>query len=136
MPTSEIILRGQASGKVIVGAVLEAAVRWGDRYLAFVTDDIPQEDTLRIYLFDSTLDLLDSSTIGAMYSTGSFRELRLVPPNILRFNFIGGTVWTLELLKEKVFTFPFCGGPKGVRRPLSFSRYFKVSGDPAADAVR
>lgn len=81
MLRSEVVVSGSPTGKIIAGAELEAAIQWNDFFLAFGTDDIPQEDTLRIYLFDRQLNLVDSATLGAMYSTGSFSELELVPPN-------------------------------------------------------
>lgn len=131
MPQSEIVLQGIATGKLVDGAVLEAAVKWRGGYLALVTDDIPQEDTLRIYLFDLSLNLIDSATLGAMYSTGSFRDLTLAAPNFLRFRFIGATKWTLEILNRPEFSVPFYNDPKGVHRPLSFARHFKLFGEPA-----
>lgn len=131
MPRSEIVLQGIATGKLIDGAVLEAAVKWRGGYLVMGTDDIPQEDTLRIYLFDLSLNLIDSATLGAMYSTGTFRDLALESPDLLRFRFIGGTTWTLKILDRREFSVPFYSDPKGVHRPLSFARHFRLYGDPA-----
>ncbi len=99
-------------------------------YLAFLTDDIPQEDTLRIYLFDSQLTLIDSATLGAMYSTGSFTALQLSPPNHVRFQFIGDIVWTLELLGREVFSLPFGADPTGVSRPFKLHKRFRIFGEP------
>lgn len=61
MPKSEILIQGEPTGKLVDGAFLEATVGWGDIYLAFVTDDIPAENTLRVYLFDPHLNLIDSA---------------------------------------------------------------------------
>lgn len=130
MPQSEILIRGQPTEKLVDGAILEAAVGCGDYYLAFVTDDIPNEETLRIYLFDSRLNLIDSATLGAMYSTGTFGHLELVPPNMLRFAFFGDTTWTLELLSRDELALPFIADPKGVSRPFAFHRRFKIYGRP------
>lgn len=128
MPQSEIVIRGEPTGKLIDGAILEAAVSWGHCYLAFVTDDIPQEDTLRIYLFDSRLKLIDSASLGAIYSTGSFSNLEISPPNTLCFTFIGDTTWALVLLDQDELALPFLADPKGVSRPFAFRRRFRIYG--------
>jgi hypothetical protein len=130
MPKSEVVIRKNPTGKLIDGAILEATVKWGDYYLAFLTDDIPHEDTLRIYLFDSHLTLIDSATLGAMYSTGAFGHLTLAPPDRLHFEFIGDTSWTLELLNRDELALPFIADPKGVSRPLGFHRRFRIYGQP------
>lgn len=136
MPRSEILLSGAPTGKVVKGAVLEAAIRWSDLVLAFLTDDIPQEDTLRIYLFDSSLNLIDSATLGAMYSTGAFSRLELVRPDTVHFCFIGGVTWTLELLPSDSFSIPYISDPKGVCRPFKLMRRFKLHGKPMPDSKR
>ncbi|WP_211455163.1 hypothetical protein [Collimonas antrihumi] len=66
LPKSEIVIDGAPTGKIVSGAILEAAVSWNNFYLLFMTDDIPQEEMLGIYLFDRKLDLVDSATLGAM----------------------------------------------------------------------
>ena len=71
-PTSEIALADTQKRTVVSGAILEAAVAWKDTYLVFLTDDIPFEETLSIYLLDSGLGYLDSASLGGFYSTGSF----------------------------------------------------------------
>lgn len=130
MPQSEIVIREQPTGKLIDGAILEAAVRCGDYYLAFVTDDIPHEDTLRIYLFDSHLSLIDSATLGAIYTTGSFGHVTLTPPDRIHFEFFGDTGWTLEILNHDELALPFIADPKGVSRPFGFHRRFRIYGQP------
>ncbi|NML61322.1 hypothetical protein HHL21_09575 [Massilia sp. RP-1-19] len=133
MPQSEILIHGEPMGKLIAGAILEATVRWGECYLAFVTDDIPNEETLRIYLLDSRLNLIDSATLGAMYSTGSFDHLELAPPSMLHFAFFGDTTWTLELLNRDELALPFIADPKGVSRPFAFHRRFRIYGRPKSE---
>lgn len=133
MPQSEIVIHGTSTGKLIAGAVLEAAVRWGEHTLALITDDIPNEETLRIYLFDSALNLIDSATLGSIYSTGNFGNLELLPPDRLRFEFFGGTTWVLELLKRDEFALPLVTDPKGVSRPFALHRRFRIHGQPKPD---
>jgi hypothetical protein len=134
MPRSELVVRGESTAQLIDGAFLEAAVEWDNCFIAFVTDDIPNEETLRIYLFDAKLNMIDSATLGAMYSTGSFRHLELSPPNQLRFEFFGDTVWVLELLEHEELALPLIGDPKGVRRPWSFHRRFRIHGRPKPES--
>ena len=135
LPKSEILLNGAATGKIVSGAVLESAVSWDDFYLLFMTDDIPQEDMLGIHLFDKKLNLIDSATLGAMYSTGSFSSLELVDPNIVDFHFIGDTNWRVELLKKPVFGLPFFSDPKGVTRKLGFKKHLKIYGHPLPESA-
>ncbi|USX25321.1 hypothetical protein NHH73_22355 [Oxalobacteraceae bacterium OTU3CINTB1] len=130
LPRCELILYGETTGKIVEGAVLEAAVCWKGHFLIFLTDDIIHEDTLRIYLLDPQLDIVDAARLGAMYSTGAFTALELVEPNIIHFDFFGATTWTLELLDEQSFALPMVSDPKGVTRPFKLSCRFKLHGDP------
>lgn len=132
---SEILINGATTGKVITGEVLEAAVEWQNHRILFVTDNIPFEDSLRIYLLDAQWQIVDSAVLGAMYATGAFSGLELRPPNILRFGFIGGITWTIELLETARFCLPFTD-PRGVSRPLGFSRRFNIKGRPLPESGR
>ncbi|MBP1205317.1 hypothetical protein JOD97_003359 [Duganella sp. 1411] len=130
LPRSELILYGETTGKIVEGAVLEAAICWRGHFLIFLTDDIINEDTLRIYLLDPKLDMVDAARLGGMYSTGAFSALQLVEPNLIRFEFFGDTTWTLELLDDQSFSVPMVSDPKGVTRPFRLSHRFKLHGDP------
>lgn len=132
---SEVLIDGEHTGIVITGEVLEAAVAWRDHRLLFVTDNIPLEDYLRIYLFDAQGRIVDSAVLGAMYATGSFSGLQIRAPNVVRFDFIGGVTWTLELLETARFWLPFTD-PRGVSRPLSFFRRFNIKGRPLPEGSR
>jgi hypothetical protein len=134
VPRGEVVLYGEPTGKIVEGAVLEAAVCWKGLLLVFLTDDIPQEDTLRIYLLGPRLDMLDAAQLGAMYSTGAFSALELLEPNLVRFAFFGDTTWTLELLEEQAFAVSMVSDPKGVTRPFKLSCRFKLYGDPLPEA--
>lgn len=134
LPRSELILYGETTGKIVDGVVLEAAVCWKGHFLIFLTDDILHEDTLRIYLLDPGLDIVDAARLGAMYSTGAFTGLELVEPNLIHFDFFGATAWTLELLDEQAFAVPLVSDPKGVTRPFKLSCRFKLHGDPQPGA--
>jgi hypothetical protein len=130
LASSELLLNGKSTGLIVIGAVLEASLEWQGCRIAFFTDDIPFEDMLRIYMFDPDMTLVDSAMLGAMYSTGTFSELILQPPNALTFRFFGGTVWRMVLLAEREFALPFISDPSGVSRKPKFFRHFRIEGNP------
>lgn len=136
LASSELLLNGKPTGLIVTGAVLEAAVEWQGCRVAFFTDDIPFEDMLRIYMFDADMALVDAAVLGAMYSTGTFAELNLQPPNALTFRFFGGTVWRMVLLAEREFALPFLSDPSGVSRQFKFFRRFRIEGKPQPERVR
>lgn len=135
LAASELLLDGKPTGLVVTGAVLEAALEWQGCRIAFFTDDIPFEDMLRIYMFDADMTLVDAAVLGAMYSTGTFAELTLQPPNVLTFRFFGGTVWRMVLLAEQEFALPFLADPSGVRREFKFFRHFRIEGKPQPEGA-
>lgn len=132
-PTSEVLIHDRPTGKYLPGAMLEAAVQWTNRYLLFVTDDVPYEELLRVVLLDDRFALIDSALIGGPYSTGSFSSLQLSEPDTVRFRFIGDTLWEVELLNKPEFRLPFFSDPKGVSRSPGFSRHFVVRGKPVPE---
>ena len=133
---SELVIDGKRTGIVVTVAVLEAALAWHNYRLAFLTDDIPFEETLRIYMFDSDLKTVDTASLGAMYSTGTFAELKLQPPNAVTFRFFGGIIWRMVLLTEQEFALPCLSDPSGVHRPFKFLRQFRVEGKPQPESAR
>ncbi len=126
---SKIIIDGRDTGRVVNGEILEAAVQWANHHLLFITDNTPFEEYLRIYLLDDQWRTVDCAVLGTMYSTGVFSDLELVPPNTLYFRFFGGITWTLELLNHNVMSLPF-SDPRGVSRPFSFRKRFRIYGEP------
>lgn len=110
-------------------------MEWQGCSIAFFTDDIPYEDMLRIYMFDANMTLVDSAVLGSRYSTGTFAELNLMPPNSLTFRFFGGTVWRLVLLDNQEFSLPFLSDPGGVSRKFKFFRHFRIEGKPQPEGA-
>ena len=129
MPQGELVVHGKPTGKIIAGAVLEVAVQWQELVLVCVTDNIMHEETLRIYLINKNLEVIDYAWLGSMYATGVFSLVELRPPNVIRFLFFGDTDWTLELFSRQIFALPF-SEPRGVHRPSKFHRHFKIDGNP------
>jgi hypothetical protein len=126
VPHGVLCRMGAQVGEPLAGAVLEAAVDWRGHTLVLLSDDVPYEDMLRIYLFDGEFRLLDAATLGAMYATGSFSSLRLSDPNEVWFAFIGESNWVLELLDRPVVGLPFWGESKWVTRTRRILRHFRL----------
>lgn len=98
-----------------------------------MTDDTPNEDMLHIHFLNESLDVIDSATIGSMYSTGSFRDYNIQNSNTVTFHFIGGTEWKVEILDNKEFLLPLISLPRGISRMNTFSQYFKIYGNPQSE---
>ena len=130
VPRCEIVVGANATGQVIDGAYLEAAIQWRDCYLLFLTDDAPFEESLRIYLMDTRWRVVDAAVIGGIYTTGSFSDLVIVNHDCARVRFIGNTDWEVELLEHPRFRLPWLGEPAGVKRSFGFKQHFVVRGDP------
>lgn len=133
-PASHLFANGMPTGKSIQGAVLEAVVEWNSQYLMFVTDDIPYEESLHIVLLDAAFEVIDSASIEAPYTTGSFSSLALHEPDTVEFRFLGETTWTLRLLASSALRLPFVSEPFGVHRRFGFRRRFILHRMPAAGA--
>jgi hypothetical protein len=129
-PMSEILVAGVGTKKFVTGAVFEAALRWNDYVLLFLTDDVPFEETLNIYLLDKDLNVIDLARMYYMYATGIFSDLDLSEPDTVRFRFFEGMVWRLRLFTEKAFALPFFSDPTGVHKPLRFFRMFQLDDSP------
>ena len=127
VPLCEVMIAGAATGKILQGAVFEAALKWHDYTLLFLTDDVPFEEGLSIYLLDQHLNVADYARMYFIYSTGVFSQLDLSEDDVVRFHFLGEMVWTLKLYAEKRFVLPIVSTPLGVHRPLTFFRRFELS---------
>lgn len=135
LATSHLLVDGKPTGMAVTGAMLEAALEWQGYRIVFFTDDIPFEDMLRIYMFDANMQLVDAAALGAMYSTGAFSDLIVVPPNMLTFRFFGGTIWRMVLLSEPEFALPLISDPRGVHRKFKFHRHFRIEGNPQPEGA-
>lgn len=127
LPRSDILVDGKETGQAVTGEILKAAVRWESYCMLLVTDNVPFDDSLRMYLFDAQWKLVDSATLSHLSATGAFANLTLVRPNYLCFQFTDGATWTLELLRRGVMSLPHVD-PRGVSRPFSFFKRFRVYG--------
>jgi hypothetical protein len=126
LPLSEICVAGAQTDRQVAGQVLEAAVEIDGRYLLFMTEGLPREDLLSIYLIDREGALLDSASIGQWVCPGLFADLALEPPNVVRFRFLGDVDWRVELHPEPRFAWPLVPEARCVKRPFGFQRRFRV----------
>ncbi len=127
---SELMMAGAPTGKVLDGVILEAALTWGPYLLLFVTDDVPYEEILHIYLLDKDLNTQDTAWLGAMYCTGVFSDLDAAGANTVRFRFFGGLAHTLTLLPKPSFALPFFSDPAFIRRPFKWTCRFRLDVQP------
>lgn len=97
----QITLRFAPTGDVVktTGAVLEAQFATGGRYVLFVTEDVPYEESLHILLIDSDLSVLDSVELSAHYTPGIFENVAIVEPDIIEFSFFDrAEKWRLKIV--------------------------------------
>ncbi|HOB47512.1 MAG TPA: hypothetical protein PKM60_15130 [Zoogloea sp.] len=126
IPQCELLVAGAVTGCRLSGAILEAAVEVAGKYLLFMTDDVPFEETLTLHLLDGQFRLLDSASVGRAYATGVFSLVELREPDELVFRFIGETPWAVKLLDGPALRVPLCAEAPGVTRPFGFTRHFIV----------
>jgi hypothetical protein len=114
LATSFATIAGRTCEEPLEGTVLEACIQHDNRYLLFLTDDTPFEDSLHIHLLDEDLNRIDTVTLGAPYTTGHFRNLKCEDSSGITFEFFGDCVWEIVVLPKKRLRLPFVSGQKGV----------------------
>ncbi|BBA35638.1 uncharacterized protein sS8_3701 [Methylocaldum marinum] len=129
-PKSQVLVNGEAVDSFIDGATFEACIQYEEFYLVFTTNDCPYEESLNISLLDKQYHVLDHAVLVWPYSTGKFRLLDIVQPNLVTFEFFGETTWKVELYPHKRLITPFFSEPRGVWRKFKLRHYFKVGGKP------
>ncbi|PCI51357.1 MAG: hypothetical protein COB51_01955 [Moraxellaceae bacterium] len=133
---SRVTINGKTTPSALKGAVLETCIQVKGFHLLFMTDDVLYEDMLHLHLINEDLSLIDSVTIGSIYSTGSFKLLGLVEPNTIKFSFIGGVEWSVQAFEKKQRHVPFLSDPKGVSRKACFRCHLKVEGTPLPETSK
>jgi hypothetical protein len=88
-PLVQLRLHGRDAGPPIDGATIERAFRLDDgRYLILLTDDVPYEEALRVYLLDQDGTVLDGIVLGSAYVTGSVQDVTIENDVTLAFSFV------------------------------------------------
>lgn len=126
----EVCIDGVKTGITVPVKVLEAAVKVdADRYLLFLTDDVPYEEALHIVLLHRKTGILEKLFLGGPYLTGSFADM-CVSTDAVTFSFMGDTTWKVEVPEKPFLQLPFIGDPRGISRPFGLQHFIKISADP------
>ena len=127
-PESTVLIRGHKTQTTVRGHVLEVAIRCGSDWLLFTSDDVPYEEGLSIYLLDSRGVILDSAHLVQPYGTGIFSDVRLQPPNQVKFNFNfnGRVAWRVVVHSRAKLAIPWLPDQYGVWRSRRCLRRLSV----------
>ena len=126
----DVVHNNKITGVRVAGKILEASVKISDNlYMLFTTDGIVFEESLNIFLIQlgNKSQIIDSATVGAMYSTGIFEELIISSDDSLSFRFIGDNLWKVTVYPTPRFRIPYIKENKMISRPVGFKRYFSVT---------
>lgn len=131
---SEVLISGNPTGTIILGKVLEAAIKIDSRnYLLFVTDDIVYEEMLTLLLLNLSKGVVEKLTVGGAYMSGHFKDLK-VSPHSASFRFIGDTTWTVKVSTSPSLKLPF-SNPRGVSRPMGVRKFIDISAEPVPTII-
>jgi hypothetical protein len=88
------------------------------------------EEFLTVTLISLSQGIVESLQVGNAYSSGSFEAL-FVNHEIIEFNFIGGSVWTIKVNDSPKLRIPFFSDPRGVKRSSGLKAYLKIDANPS-----
>lgn len=125
LPYCELLLHGNTTSVILPGADLEAALRVEECLIVFTTNDCPFEETLNVVLLNNSLEILETVSLWAWYSTGNFLVLPEKTDQSIYFRFMGN--WRLNILPKASFYVPFISEPVCVHRKLSFFRRLRFT---------
>lgn len=129
VPVSELVLAGRPTGTELEGGNFEAGVAVPAGFLVFLTEGVPEEERLSIYLVDAAGRLLDRANIGQWATAAAFSDLEIESADTLRFRFLGDGHWRLRLLPHAGLRLPLVPEAPCVTRPFGFTRRFALSTD-------
>ena len=112
LPRSHLVRNGRQGGPLLRGVVLEAAVDTPAGLLVFATDDVPFEEGLNLTLVSPSGEVLDEARIGGTYTTGVFRNLKLLEGARLRFAFLADPVYEVEVRATAGLGLPWWTGAR------------------------
>ncbi|MGK0273541.1 MAG: hypothetical protein ACI88H_004222 [Cocleimonas sp.] len=122
-PLVQLILKGKKVGPPIKGAYLEKQYCIsGLGYLLFLTDDVPYEETLRIYLVNENAEVVDGLEFGSSMATGTLEIVDVENEDSIVFSFIHEALCKLQVLKTAQWCKPLIFTP-GVQRSGAFKRH-------------
>ena len=123
----QVTLPNGAVTVLLDGKCLEACVATGREYFLLLTNDVPFEETLHVYLVSASGVVLDSASLGACYTPAWVTGLVVLPPDRIAFAFFGDDCWRVtRYASPKRRWLPWRWGPRFVRRPWRCVRYFDL----------
>ncbi|PCM44932.1 hypothetical protein [Marinobacter sp. ANT_B65] len=123
-PCLQLIKGDEPFGSPQKGALIEAQYQVDDdRYLLFITDDVPYEETLRIYLIAGNAEVLDSLEFGGYLANGTLEGLNVVGEQSIEFSFIHEKRCRLTVKSDSGWKKPLTFTP-GVSRPGGLKKRF------------
>jgi hypothetical protein len=132
VPFCEILNNGTPTGRIITGAVLEAALVTDKFYILFLTDDVPFEESLTIHMVRHDFEHMDTAALIRPYGSGALEGLSVADEHNATFLFYDDRTVCLEVLDRWQWRVPFVPELFGVMRPLGFRRHFRLSQGPVA----
>lgn len=129
-PLCDLLDGGAPVGLSVAGAVLEAAYEGDGFFLLFMTDDVPQEEGLSIHLVSPDFKDLETAALVRVYGSGTFRNAVILGPRQIGFTFFDEVPVLLQVLDRPEWRMPFMGEYRGLMRPFSFTRRFRVGAMP------
>jgi len=115
-PLVQLTLEGEKVGSPIKGAHLEKQYCiQGLGYLLMLTDNVPYEETLRVYLVNENVEVIDELEFGAGMVTGTFEIVDDKNEDSIVFSFIHESLCKLQVLKTAHWCKPLLF-TAGVRR--------------------
>lgn len=94
---SLLLADGRPTPTELVGLELKGQWALPGGFLLLVTDDVPYEEILRIYLLSSSFTLVDRRVLGAIYNPASLRGVEVTGAWTLEFSFWGEERWRLSI---------------------------------------
>ncbi|MGS2793396.1 hypothetical protein ACU6R3_17610 [Escherichia coli] len=123
---SELCIHGKNTGITIPADYLETAILLDDgRYLLFVTEDVPFEESLELLLIDIKKDIQEHVTIAIPYGSGTLRKMRLYA-NHVEFSYFSDETWRVEVSSSRFFRLPFQDVFLVTRHPFRFSYFIHI----------
>jgi hypothetical protein len=127
--TPKILLENTRSKKQVevLGKILEAQYIVGNNFLLLVTEGNPFEEALYIYYFNSSLQIIDSLELSAMYAEGMLRNLSVADSDSIQFSFFeNDEQWILKILPIPKFIIRGNKYPVKRRSPIFHRSWLKL----------
>ncbi|GAA3928927.1 hypothetical protein [Litoribacillus peritrichatus] len=123
-PLVQLTFGGNDVGSPVKGACLAQQYHLSELgYLLFLTDNVPYEETLRIYLVTEEAKVIDELEFGGNMVTGTLDIIDLNGKDTIVFSFIHEANCRLQVLSTPKWSKPLVFTP-GVRRNGSLRKHY------------